>query len=200
MPRSVVRVEVHGVQSTLRVLKQFDVEYFNEVQSKLKGAVDPIVKDAASQYPSGNVLSNWGPWKASGLNPTRTGAKGTAGGRKLDYTGGNAARRIRANTSRKSRRTASGRAINLVAVTQWSTAGAILELAGAKTPSVFADNLARALGSNSSFDSLGGRILPRAVRRNFRKVEASVGEIIDDLMKRTQRRLDEGGGVDIRGG
>jgi len=191
-------LQVQGLNESMRVLKEFDEEYYNQVRGDLVEALQPVVTDARSSYPD-LPLSNWGPWRASGLNPTRTGARGTQSGRNLSYTGSSVRSRLRADVSRRSRRfEGGGKVTNIAGVTQWSPAGVIMETAGMETDSVFARNLSNALGSLGTPDPMGGRILPRAARRNLRAVQAEIGNIIDEVIKRAQEKLDAAGGVLIK--
>lgn len=193
-----VTLDIRGVNESMRVLKEFDREYYEAVRSDMVKALEPIVADARGMYPNDNPISNWGPWKASGLNPTRTGAKGTQAGRNLSYIGSKADSRLRADVSRKSRFTAGTRIKNIAGVTQWSPAAVILERAGTETRSVFSDNVDDELGAFARQDPLGGRILPRAVRRNLKAVQAELGRVIDAAVKRAQQKLDDAGGVLIK--
>ena len=190
-----VSITVEGLNDAMRILKEFDQEYYDTVRKELVEALQPIVTDARSSYPD-LAMTNWGPWVASGLNPTRTGAKGTAAGRNLSYRGSQVGRRVRADVSRRRGEIRGTRFTNIAGGTQWSTAGAIFELAGRQTDSPFADQVAAA--ANAPDDPLGGRILPRAVRRNLRAVQQELGRIIDRLMNDTQRKLDAAGGVLIK--
>lgn len=193
-----VTLDIRGVNESMRVLKEFDREYYEAVRSELADVLQPVVQDARGMYPD-QPLSNWGPWRASGLNPTRTGARGTQAGRNLSYTGSSLRSRVRADVSRRSRRfEGGGRVTNIAGVTQWSPAGVIMETAGMETDSVFARNLSGALGSYAAPDPLGGRILPRAVRRNLKAVQAELGRVIDAAVKRAQQKLDAAGGVLIK--
>ncbi len=184
-----VTLDIRGVNESMRVLKEFDREYYEAVRSELADVLQPVVQDARGMYPD-QPLSNWGPWRASGLNPTRTGARGTQASVRS---------RVRADVSRRSRRfEGGGRVTNIAGVTQWSPAGVIMETAGMETDSVFARNLSGALGSYAAPDPLGGRILPRAVRRNLKAVQAELGRVIDAAVKRAQQKLDAAGGVLIK--
>lgn len=190
-------IRVTGVNETMRVLAEFDREYYEAVRGDMVQALQPIVTDARSMYPD-QPLSGWGPWRASGLNPTKTGARGTAAGRNLSYSGSSVRSRVRADVSRKSRFAGGTRIRNIAGVTQWSPAGVILELAGTRTGSAFADNVDADLGAFAAPDPLGGRILPRAARRNLKAVQAELGRIIDNATTRAQRKLDAAGGVLIK--
>lgn len=124
-PITTFDVKTQGVDHLIDRLKGFEPEVYKVLTREIKAASDIVARAAAGQVPS-QALRNWGAW----------------GGR-LDYDGGSVAAGFKPAV--RTRRTGGQRYV-MGLVTQKSAAGAVWQLAGAKSDGPFGQAVTSAWG------------------------------------------------------
>jgi hypothetical protein len=133
---------VDGVPELINRISKFDKEVSKILNREVKEGADLVGAYARSLVPSGNALSNWGPWN---VKTGKTGSIGVVsmsqGSRNLGFDGSAVARGIKPQAVKSSKR---GVVVGFKARVVMSTAaGSIWSLAGSqnRSKSSFGPNL-----------------------------------------------------------
>ena len=135
---------VKGVPELINRISKFDKKVAKILNDEVKEGADVVGAHARSLVPSGNALSNWGPWNfTTGRNATVGVVTLSQGSRDLSFNGSAIRRGIKPQAVKSSKR---GVVVGFKARVVMSTAaGAIWSLAGSqnRSGSTFGPNLNR---------------------------------------------------------
>ena len=184
-------VNITGVQQTLKALNSFDRRYRRQVTIDIKNAGDQIINEARSMVAhfdnsknngaplSGMVRGREKNWKTSAV---QSGFKVKVGVRASKERYVNYNRTTDGVVTHQEQVVYGSKPYQLMVIQQANAAGAIYDHAGRNTNSMFITNLNKEVGNQP-------RAIDRAVENNRSVVEAKVALVIDDVAKRTNRKL-----------
>jgi hypothetical protein len=195
MPASAIP-QIAGIQEALKALNDFDPAYRKQITKDIQAAGEVIIAEARS------MVAHFDNSKGTGepLSGMRRGnlIKGRETSWRTDQVqkGFKVKVGVRASKERyvNYNRTTDGvvthteqvaygsKPYQLMVIQQANAAGAIYDHAGRNTSSMFVTNLNKEVGDQP-------RAIDRAVENNRGIVEAKVGLVIDDVARRTNRKL-----------
>jgi len=195
MPASAIP-QIAGIQEALKALNDFDPAYRKQITKDIQAAGEVIIAEARS------MVAHFDNSKGTGepLSGMRRGnlIKGRETSWRTDQVqkGFKVKVGVRASKERyvNYNRTNDGvvthteqvaygsKPYQLMVIQQANAAGAIYDHAGRNTSSMFVTNLNKEVGDQP-------RAIDRAVENNRGIVEAKVGLVIDDVARRTNRKL-----------
>jgi hypothetical protein len=195
MPASAIP-QIAGIQEALKALNDFDPAYRKQITKDIQAAGEVIIAEARS------MVAHFDNSKGTGepLSGMRRGnlIKGRETSWRTDQVqkGFKVKVGVRASKERyvNYNRTTDGvvthteqvaygsKPYQLMVIQQANAAGAIYDHAGRNTSSMFVTNLNKEVGDQP-------RAIDRAVENNRGVVEAKVGLVIDDVARRTNRKL-----------
>ena len=195
MPASAIP-QIAGIQEALKALNDFDPAYRKQITKDIQAAGEVIIAEARS------MVAHFDNSKGTGepLSGMRRGnlIKGRETSWRTDQVqkGFKVKVGVRATKERyvNYNRTTDGvvthteqvaygsKPYQLMVIQQANAAGAIYDHAGRNTSSMFVTNLNKEVGDQP-------RAIDRAVENNRGIVEAKVGLVIDDVARRTNRKL-----------
>lgn len=183
-------VKLEGLSQTLSRLREFDRDAYDGMVQEISDAMEPMASDARGLMPSGNALSNWGPWGSSTVTRQSRGGVWTQTARRrsrsLEFDSGKARAGVEARTARKYRK---GKMLGATAmVAQKNPAGSIWALAGARDAgnpfamggsATFVSNLLAKYRSDTWPRAMG-----EAWTKNIEKVRDAVENVIEKYARK----------------
>ncbi len=171
-----MKIQAVGAARKIEQIFRFDKDLWKEIQAGTKKAVEGIVQDGRSNYPSDNALTNWGKWIAK------------SSGRDLGFNASSARSGIKSkfrSTNRQGFRQVRGQVANS------NPAGSIYLLAGSRNESgaFFNDVLNRKHGGKIGRpkDGTWPRALGPAWTKNVDEARDEIGRVVQAAIAKVNR-------------
>lgn len=171
-----MKIQAVGAARKIEQIFRFDKDLWKEIQDGTKKAVEGIVQDGRSNYPSDNALSNWGKWIAK------------SSGRDLSFNPSSARSGIKSkfrSSNRQGFRQVRGQVVNS------NPAGSIYLLAGSRNESgaFFNDVINRKHGGKIGRpkDGTWPRALGPAWTKNVDVAREAISKVVQDAVAKVNR-------------
>jgi len=181
-----IQVEVTGLADTLRELRKYDKELYDEISKTLKIAAEPVARNVGKEF-----LMNFTKGKGAPLERWHTTGGRVGKARMPAFNSAQAAAGVKPIVG--AGRRVVGRETGILRIQQMNAGGQVFDGAGsANSGSQFVKNLDKHRVVKSKGNGFRSRVMYKAVERNLPVVEKAVRDAINSTNAIVQAKIVEG--------